>query len=460
MPLGSSPHTRGARRSPGSQYVRSRIIPAYAGSTPFVRSCPLPAGDHPRIRGEHGPRREARVMPEGSSPHTRGAPPTWPSSSETTPDHPRIRGEHDIITATGCRPWGSSPHTRGARHHHRHRGPPLGIIPAYAGSTRAVRRQHERRRDHPRIRGEHSCRGFRLPSRRGSSPHTRGAPWLGWLAAGQRGIIPAYAGSTPAPTPSVAGEGDHPRIRGEHFTLKSIYSAASGSSPHTRGALHRNVVRVRQRGIIPAYAGSTSLREMIWLALRDHPRIRGEHGQRHDPKGDFTGSSPHTRGARAPSAMSWRTSRIIPAYAGSTPCGTPILTECRDHPRIRGEHDKDPYSDEALAGSSPHTRGAPTPTRWGSCSRGIIPAYAGSTRCRTRRRERCRDHPRIRGEHGLRTVPNLRKGGSSPHTRGAPRPLSPPPVGSRIIPAYAGSTPAGRRPRRGPPDHPRIRGEH
>ena len=196
MPLGSSPHTRGARRSPGSQYVRSRIIPAYAGSTPFVRSCPLPAGDHPRIRGEHGPRREARVMPEGSSPHTRGAPPTWPSSSETTPDHPRIRGEHDIITATGCRPWGSSPHTRGARAQFGGNTKDAGIIPAYAGSTLAGDFGYPADEDHPRIRGEHpGWDGWQLASE-GSSPHTRGAhplPRPAWLG---RGIIPAYAGST------------------------------------------------------------------------------------------------------------------------------------------------------------------------------------------------------------------------------------------------------------------------
>ena len=71
--------------------------------------------------------------------------------------------------------------------------------------------------------------------------------------------------------------------------------------------------------------------------------------------------------------------RIIPAYAGSTSPTSQPLTTCRDHPRIRGEH------------------GADDPV--GDLARGIIPAYAGSTRCYIRQRRVLKDHPRIRGEH-------------------------------------------------------------
>ena len=175
---GSSPHTRGARGTPLSltryegnhprirgehlvhfvSFVRwTRIIPAYAGSTncfdylvkrnvgssPHTRGAPIPrapsgcaAWDHPRIRGEHF-RLSARaassmriipayagstVMPlgvsasmSGSSPHTRGAPDSSVSPNPDTRDHPRIRGEHSCIAVLERPGW--------------------GIIPAYAGST-------------------------------------------------------------------------------------------------------------------------------------------------------------------------------------------------------------------------------------------------------------------------------------------------------------------------------------
>ena len=51
-------------------------------------------------------------------------------------------------------------------------------------------------------------------------------------------------------------------------------------------------------GIIPAYAGSTSLRIVATSRRRDHPRIRGEHDTPLTNVTPFTGSSPHTRGAR------------------------------------------------------------------------------------------------------------------------------------------------------------------
>ena len=111
-------------------------------------------------------------------------------------------------------------------------------------------------------------------------------------------------------------------------------------------------------------------------------------------------------------------------------------------------------------GSSPHTRGAPVPRPPFPCLQVIIPAYAGSTPGLSCRVAGLRDHPRIRGEHvasGSRSQP---RAGSSPHTRGARASMASVAMGFRIIPAYAGSTCARDRPRRGGHHHPRIRGEH
>ena len=153
-----------------------RIIPAYAGSTGVPESEMLRAADHPRIRGEHNPRNCSTVAVNGSSPHTRGAPkltrwtgrqwriiPAYAGStlaclesSREGPDHPRIRGEHATAGVPSTTACGSSPHTRGARSPGRNPGSRHGIIPAYAGSTRAARPDRPPGRDHPRIRGEHS----------------------------------------------------------------------------------------------------------------------------------------------------------------------------------------------------------------------------------------------------------------------------------------------------------------
>ena len=278
--------------------------------------------------------------------------PTW--------NHPRIRGDtglaHDAMRATS----GSSPHTRGtpsqgrpaasaARDHPRIRGehryphmmPALvgGIIPAYAGNT-----------------SRESCDRAR---RLGSSPHTRG--------------------TLPPTFPQPLYRRDHPRIRGEH--------------------VHQTVLDAVHDGIIPAYAGNTS---MVAIALVM-----------------VLGSSPHTRGTRLFLAASMSLKGIIPAYTGNTgrvgevrlhrtgssphtrgtqaakSRGTPTT---RDHPRIRGEH----------AASC----------KGGSRRRGIIPAYAGNTNhSGVQLATWTGSSPHTRGTRPWVTVDG-ESGGSSPHTRG------------------------------------------
>ena len=91
-----------------------------------------------------------------------------------------------------------------------------------------------------------------------------------------------------------------------------------GSSPHTRGALGATEACECHLRIIPAYAGSTYGEAAHYCQMPDHPRIRGEHKDEEKTATIESGSSPHTRGARARNFSVDRESRIIPAYAGST----------------------------------------------------------------------------------------------------------------------------------------------
>ena len=100
--------------------------------------------------------------------------------------------------------------------------------------------------------------------------------------------------------------------------------------------------------------------------MRDHPRIRGEHGWPAHHIKSTMGSSPHTRGAPAD-------------------CREKAI-ECADHPRIRGEHRALNPGGVFSAGSSPHTRGAHRLLLSEGGELRIIPAYAGSTHVLDRRR--------------------------------------------------------------------------
>ena len=136
----------------------SRIIPADAGNTPCMMSCPYRPGDHPRGCGEHVRPLTEWSNVQGSSPRMRGT--LWLRSS---------------------------------------RWPAARIIPADAGNTWRVHDLRDWARDHPRGCGEHFLHNnFTLPSQ-GSSPRMRGTPPPHkWGIAG-RGIIPADAGNTYLP---------------------------------------------------------------------------------------------------------------------------------------------------------------------------------------------------------------------------------------------------------------------
>ena len=254
---GSSPHTRGAPERAGGPPAAQRIIPAYAGSTGRGPRTPHTCKDHPRIRGEHQLAGQ-QVVPGvwiipayAGSTRLRGIP------ISSLRDHPRIRGEHRRAATPAPLTPGSSPHTRGARPRPGPAKARRGIIPAYAGSTARPGSAGRRWSDHPRIRGEHRDGNLLDEHPAGSSPHTRGAPWSGSGGWGRAGIIPAYAGSTRPGSGRTVGPWDHPRIRGEHSNGPNSTRPVAGSSPHTRGALGFVPGPGSRRGIIPAYAGST-----------------------------------------------------------------------------------------------------------------------------------------------------------------------------------------------------------
>ena len=161
---------------------------------------------------------------------------------------------------------------------------------------------------------------------KGSPPHTREAPeYVNELVYNIR-ITPAYAGSTfhEAFTPFMFE--DHPRIRGKHWKMESKGILNSGSPPHTREAPATVCAFDRSGGITPAYAGSTSALISALQGAWDHPRIRGKHMVNGAYKYTVEGSPPHTREARHKSSDFYASSRITPAYAGST---TPDKVEPR-----------------------------------------------------------------------------------------------------------------------------------
>ena len=127
-------------------------------------------------------------------------------------------------------------------------------------------------------------------------------------------------------------------MRGEHYRTLASSQDAAGSSPHARGARRELYTAPFIWGIIPACAGSTTIKECKDAEHEDHPRMRGEHRLGRDPAEVEPG--------------------IIPACAGSTRHLAFSLPVPGDHPRMRGEHSAGLALGAWVGGSSPHARGA------------------------------------------------------------------------------------------------------
>ena len=193
-----------------------------------------------------------------------------------------------------------------------------GIIPACAGNTHRSICVTCRTRDHPRMRGEHAPFHLRDVPNTGSSPHARGThfPYLRDEFTG--GIIPACAGNTTISTFQNGGSRDHPRMRGEHTCDYVNANTTQGSSPHARGTLDAMEGREEQFWIIPACAGNTAGESCEIPLARDHPRMRGEHLSLMRLFFIRWGSSPHARGTQTSVIIWYSHAGIIPACAGNT----------------------------------------------------------------------------------------------------------------------------------------------
>ncbi len=164
------------------------------------------------------------------------------------------------------------------------------------------------------------------------------------------------------------------------------------------------------------------------------------------------------RGLRLGALIAATGVRIIPARAGFTAPAGPVAAARWDHPRSRGVYEVDVPVKSLLNGSSPLARGLPGDHITGWWEAGIIPARAGFTGRRSRRRGSRRDHPRSRGVYADRWLIRTVHDGSSPLARGLPqdRPLPRGPLG--IIPARAGFTRISDSVATDLADHPRSRG--
>ena len=163
-----------------------------------------------------------------------------------------------------------------------------------------------------------ACAGNTLPSSnfhqiiKGSPPLARGIRCTEEYNPLIPRITPACAGNTKHLLKNPLRTKDHPRLRGEYFSLNATPDMILGSPPLARGILSSINSIVSGYGITPACAGNTKIADGNVAATEDHPRLRGEYCLSNHPVRTIQGSPPLARGI--PSICF-----IVPLHLGITP---------------------------------------------------------------------------------------------------------------------------------------------
>ena len=174
---------------------------------------------------------------------------------------------------------------------------------------------------------------------RGSSPRVRGTQQRCRLRQSCCRFIPACAGNTQKSQLAQAKMAVHPRVCGEHFVVRHVAMLARGSSPRVRGTQESAAGMGLAARFIPACAGNTSW-SASWLTRETvHPRVCGEHLSMRRQLKRPRGSSPRVRGTHSDAVRLGVTLRFIPACAGNTAPGSKADFKVPVHPRVCGEHD-------------------------------------------------------------------------------------------------------------------------
>ena len=150
-------------------------------------------------------------------------------------------------------------------------------------------------------------------------------------------ITPAHAGKRPKFYYLSGRRKDHPRPRGEKYSISPTAFALVGSPPPTRGKVLAPFFSFSSGGITPAHAGKSAPMRDCMPRDRDHPRPRGEKNRRAPTCARPAGSPPPTRGKVLSLNFSLDGARITPAHAGKSPTPFGVGYGAQDHPRPRGE---------------------------------------------------------------------------------------------------------------------------
>ena len=130
-------------------------------------------------------------------------------------------------------------------------------------------------------------------------------------------ITPACAGNSSIGLARLSPAANHPRLRGEQYTIRDGFSREEGSPPLARGTDICGVCWLPAFRITPACAGNSKITGIRRCLLWDHPRLRGEQSGSTSKPRPRRGSPPLARGTGTALSCAAVSHGITPACAGN-----------------------------------------------------------------------------------------------------------------------------------------------
>ena len=113
----------------------------------------------------------------------------------------------------------------------------------------------------------------------------RGKAFWGIHVVIRQGITPAYAGKSECIDAMTETQGDHPRLCGEKFSIRSTKSNCPGSPPPMRGKAKYHGKGLYLHRITPAYAGKSYSTLGFQPFVRITPAYAGKSASQSTPAG-------------------------------------------------------------------------------------------------------------------------------------------------------------------------------
>ena len=275
--VGTAPRARGRPGVLGGRERHGGNSPAGAGTTSRSPTPSPPRGEQPRGRGDDSLPLGMTVWVQGTAPRARGRPTRaaagWPlarnspaGAGTTCPvgyralpvrEQPRGRGD-DISGAANAVPTGgTAPRARGRRPGHPRRWVHKRNSPAGAGTTASPTRPSAWSTEQPRGRGDDAVSSCCPSTDSGTAPRARGRRLPPLHRPAERRNSPAGAGTTTRTPPTISGNREQPRGRGDDCCPLGRSPPTTGTAPRARGRLAQLPRDPRPARNSPAGAGTT-----------------------------------------------------------------------------------------------------------------------------------------------------------------------------------------------------------